>query len=306
MAYYTGNFSSFAALKNSVETALQANGWVLNGDGVLEKNGMYLRLTATTAELLLRAGTGSAAGALTGAAPNGVKIMDFTGSPMSFPATYDLHVYAGPDEVFLVVNYNGDKYQQLSWGKSNVQQIGGTGMWFSGSFQGSAASSQNHLVYTNADASYFGFVGPGIGMGCGLFAEDYGLASGCSYVHTGLDTTAWRRVGSGNGNLVGSGDLVAGLLQALPSTFNQNTVLLPLLVAQRRPSKGQTIVVDMVNARLCRNDNHLSGEIVEYGPDKWKVYPFHRKNADVRNGVAWSTGANHSGTFAYAIRYTGP
>ena len=87
MAYYTGNFSSFATLKNSVETALQANGWGLNGDGVLEKNGMYLRLTATAAQLLLQAGTGSATGALPGAAPNGVKIMDFTGSPMNFPAT---------------------------------------------------------------------------------------------------------------------------------------------------------------------------------------------------------------------------
>lgn len=303
MAYYTGNFSSFATLKNSVETALQANGWVLNG-GVLEKNGMYLRLTATAAELLLQAGTGVAAGALSGTAPNGVKIMDFEGSPMNFPATYDLHVHTGPDEVFLIVNYNGDKYQQLSWGKSNIQQIGGTGMWFSGSFHEDAASNENHLVYTSADASYFGFGWSG--MGCGLFAEHYSQGLGCSYVHTGLDSTAWRRVYSGDGNLVGSGDPVAGLLQALPSTFNQNTVLLPLLVAQGRPSKGQTIVVDMVNARLCRNDNHLSGEIVEYGADKWKVYPFHRKNADVRNGVPWPTGANHSGTFAYAIRYTGP
>ena len=60
MAFYTGNFSSFASLKNSVETALQANGWVLNGDGVLNKSDMYLRLTATTPQLLLQAGTGTA------------------------------------------------------------------------------------------------------------------------------------------------------------------------------------------------------------------------------------------------------
>lgn len=304
MAYYTGNFSSFASLKNSVETALQANGWGLNGDGVLEKNGMYLRLTATAAQLLLQAGTGSATGALPGAAPNGVKIMDFEGSPMNFPAIYDLHVNTGPDEVFLVVNYNADKYQQLSWGKSNIEQIGGTGMWFSGSFNENAASNQNHLVYTTGDASALGF--GWLGMGCGLFFEYYNQSLSCSFIHTGLDDTKWRSVYSGDGNLVGSGDVVAGLLQALPSMFNQNTVLLPLLVTQRRLSQGQTIVADMANARLCRNDNHLAGEIVTYGTDRWKVYPFHRKNADVRNGVSWSTGANHSGTFAYAIRYTGP
>lgn len=304
MAFYTGNFSSFASLKNSVETALQLNGWVLNGDGVLEKNGMYLRLTATTPQLLLQAGTGSATGALPGAAPNGVKIMDFTGSPMNFPATYDLHVHESPDEVFLVVNYNADKYQQLSWGKSNILQIGGTGMWFSGSFPESSASNQNHLVYGN---NYQYSAGWGwSGMGCGLFFEAYNQSLSCSYVHTGLDTTGWRRVYQGDGTLIGSGDIVAGLLQALPSQFNQNSVLLPLKVVQRRLSKGQTIVLDMVNARLCRNDNHLSGEIVEYGGDQWKMYPFHRKNADVRNGVQWSTGSNHTGTFAYAIRYTGP
>lgn len=304
MAFYTGNFSSFASLKNSVETALQANGWVLNGDGVLNKSDMYLRLTATTPQLLLQAGTGSATGALPGAAPNGVKIMDFTGSPMNFPATYDLHINESPDEVFLVVNYNADKYQQLSWGESTIQQIGGTGMWFSGSFNEAAASNQNHLVYASTYQYSAGFGWSG--MGCGLFFEAYNQSIACSYIHTGLDTTGWRRVNNGDGALVGSGDVVAGLLQALPSQFNQNTVLLPLMAVQRRLSQGQTVVADLVNARLCRNDNHLSGEIVEYGGDRWKVYPFHRKNADVRNAVQWSTGSNHTGTFAYAVRYTGP
>lgn len=301
--FYTGNFSTFASLKSSVEAALQLNGWSISGDGVLFKGTMFVRLTASASALTLEAGTGSSGGALPGAAPNSVKIMDFTGTPMNFPATYDLHVLTGPDEVYLVVNYNADRYQQLSWGQSNILQIGGTGLWFSGSFRGDIAPAGNYLVYTTADAANAGF-GWG-GMGCGLFFEYQNQALSCSFIHTGLDNTGWKRVSNGDGFLLGSGDPVAALLQALPSAYNQNTVLLPLMVVQRRLSKGQTIVADLVNARLCRNDNHLAGEIVDYGGTEWKVYPFHRKNADVRNGVSWNTGANHSGTFAYAIRYTG-
>ena len=305
--FYTGNFTSFDTLKTSVETALQNHGWGLNGDGTLEKGGMYIRLVASTIyQLAAFAGTGSALppAPLPGAAPYGVKIMNFSGSPMNFPATYDLHVFEDTDEVYLIVNYNGDKYQQLSFGKSRVDQVGGTGLWISGSFRSDVVQAATHLVYTSASASSAGFGWSG--MGCGLFFEAYNAANGCSYIHTGLDTTGWKKVDTGVGGLLSCGDPVAGLLQALPSMFNQSTVLLPLNVVQRRQSNGQTIVADMQNARLCRNDNHLSGEIVTYGTDRWKIYPFHRKNAAVRNGVAWATGADHTGTFAYAIRYTGP
>lgn len=304
MAFYTGTFSTFSSLKDSVQTALLSHGWTLDANGVLVKGALYFRFTATTSQLLLEAGTGSGATTLAGAAPNGVKIMDFTGSPMSLPASYDLHVNESPDEVYLVVVYNSDKVQQLSFGASNVPQIGGTGAWFSGSFPASASASQNHLIYGNNTQSSAGWGWQG--MGCGLFFEAYNVSLSCSFIHTGLDTVEWRRVYTGDGPLVGSGDVVAGLLQALPSQFNQNTVLLPLLVVQRRLSRGQTVVADMVNARLCRNDNHMLGEVVSYGAESWKIYPFHRKNTEARNAVPWPTGSSHTGTFAFALRYTGP
>lgn len=310
--FYSGNYASFASLKSSVEAALQLNGWTLSDD-ILSKNGMFLKLTASATHLLLTAGTGGSAGALAGIAPNGAKIMSYESSPMNFPGQYDLHIFNDTDEVYLIVNYNADRYQQLSWGKSNVQQIGGTGMWFSGSFREAASPvlSQTHPPALTATANQLGFNWNDSygGMGCGLFFEnsDASQNRACSYINTGLDSVAWRRVGTGDGQLFSSGDGVAALLQALPSAYNQNTVLLPLQVPQRRLSNGLTVVADMVHARLCRNDNHLSGEIVSYGGDDWKVYPFYRKNADARNGgaVYTPTPTNHSGTFAFAIRYTG-
>ena len=298
MAFYTGNFSSFASLKSSVETALQANGWALSS-GILSKGDLFLKLVADTVELTAEAGTGASAGDITGAAPL-VKLLDPTDSPINFPATYDLHINSSPDEVVLVIGYNADKYQQLSWGESRVEQVGGTGMWVTGSF--SAAEYGNSLVYWQGGYSDIG--GSFGGQGCGLFAQSWN-SSPCSFVHTGLDSAGWRGVYSNDGDLVGSCDVVAALLQSLPSQFNQNTVLLPLYATQRRLDGGLTIVVDARTIRLCRIDNHLAGEIVTYGGEDWKVYPFHRKNADVRNGVPWSTGAHHTGTFGYAVLYTG-
>lgn len=301
MAFYTGNFSSFASLKTSVESALGTEGWS-SSNGILSKSGVYVRLTATADQLLLEAGTGQTGSTLDGSVSS--KILSHVGAPFNFPAAYDLHVFNSPDEVYLVVNYNADRYQQLSFGKSNVEQIGGTGAWMSASFNSGRSAANNQLVYMAASGESLGASYSGFSLG--LFFEHDGTNVPSSAIHTGLDSTGWKTVYLNDGNLHGAGDVVAGMMASLPSDYNQNTVLLPINVAQKRLSQGLTIVASLVNARLCRNDNHLAGEVVEYGGESWKVYPFHRKNADQRNGVAWSTGADHSGTYAFAIRYTGP
>lgn len=72
-------------------------------------------------------------------------------------------------------------------------------------------------------------------------------------------------------------------------------------------NNGVATVVNPRNARLCRLDNLTPGSIVTYGADQWKVYPWLRKDATTRNGVNnnFGTPPNHTGTYGYAIRYTG-
>ena len=72
-------------------------------------------------------------------------------------------------------------------------------------------------------------------------------------------------------------------------------------------NNGVATVVNPRNARLCRLDNLTPGSIVTYGADQWKVYPWLRKDATTRNGKDNSrlTPPNHTGTYGYAIRYTG-
>jgi hypothetical protein len=48
---------------------------------------------------------------------------------------------------------------------------------------------------------------------------------------------------------------------------------------------------------------------VTIGQDRWKIYPFFKKNIQYRNGTTGASpsgGTNHSGTLAMAIRHDGP
>ena len=155
------------------------------------------------------------------------------------------------------------------------------------------------------------YCSPHEGYSCGLFFDGTASFGGNyfgSFVHTGLDSTPWRSGNSGTSNLTGykpGSSVVGSLLLQLPNISNQATVLLPIKPVAMRSSGGLTIIANPKNARYVRIDNIVPGEIITFGADRWKVYPFMRKDATQRNGVGWSAGATHTGTFGYAIKYTG-
>ncbi|MBN8224756.1 MAG: hypothetical protein J0L89_08055 [Xanthomonadales bacterium] len=302
--FYTGSAASFADLKAQIESALSLNGWAVSG-GIASKGDLYFQFEADTGSLGLAAGTGASGGALTGACPRTVKMMDFTVSPMAWPATYDIHVLADPDEVYVVLNYSVDKYQHLNFGQSNLPGVGGTGAWFTGSWDENAdPESVNNKAFSAASPSGVGLWGEGI-VG-GFFFSPAGLGGQqASFAHCGLEGTGWATdYGNAPGMLKGHEHL-ASLIHALPSLANQGTVLLPITPLMVRGSQGQTMVAAFAHARYCRIDNYVPGAVVSYGGDDWKLYPVYCKNTAARNGVSWPIGADHSGTYAVALRYTG-
>lgn len=311
MAYITGSAASFADLQTAIQNACTANGWTLSS-GIFSKNGCFFQLVAGTsdgyAQLQLFGGTGRSGTTLTGQPPSdyGAKICSNDGNVIAFPINYEIHLFTNPDEVYCIINYNSDFYQQLSFGKSDVPGIGGTGAWFSG-----AKRSDQTLTDATYGFKVFMDIGwpdtatthPYYGYGCGLFFD-----GSCSFVHTGLDATPWRSGNSGLAALTGyrsAGMQVSNLLQQLPNLYNSANVLLPIKPVALRSSGGVTIIANPKNARYLRIDNVVPGEIIKFGAEQWKCYPFYRKDSTVRNGVGWITGATHSGTFGYAIRYTG-
>ena len=311
MAYITGSAASFADLQTAIQNACTANGWTLSS-GILSKNGCFFQLVAGTsdgyAQLQLFGGTGRSGTTLTGQPPSnyGAKICSNNGNVIAFPINYEIHLFTNPDEVYCIINYNSDFYQQLSFGKSDVPGIGGTGAWFSGakrSDQTLTDSIYDNRVFMNIAWPHTATIFPHSGYGCGLFFDAV-----CSFVHTGLDATPWRSGNSDGVALTGyrsAGMQVSNLLQQLPNLYNSANVLLPIKPVALRSSGGVTIIANPKNARYLRIDNVVPGEIITFGAEQWKCYPFHRKDSTVRNGVGWPTGATHSGTFGYAIRYTG-
>lgn len=309
MTYISGTASSVDELKTALENACVTAGWVLTS-GILSKDGMYIQISGTLQMLTLRGGTGQTATVLDGepqisSTKVGVRLINYLGTKWTYPINYEIHTFTNPDEVYFIINYNTDYYQQLSFGKSTVPGIGGTGLWFTGSYSTQLTESDCGVLasfYTSIDDCG---VNNGT-MGCGNFFGTI-LAYPTHFVHNALDTTGWHYDGAGTVGYLMPASWAAGLMTSLPSNANYSNVMVPCKGVQERNNFGQTIVVNPNNLRWLRIDYINPGSNITFGAEEWRIYPFYRKSTVDRNGKYVNDGsAEHSGTWGYAIRYTGP
>ncbi|HLD65151.1 MAG TPA: hypothetical protein VJA19_03820 [Pseudomonas sp.] len=294
MSYSNGVANDMDALRSALISACTAEGWTLSGD-ILSKGTTFIRLQIVSGWLTLLGGTGISAGALTGAALAVSRIGQVNGIAITWPANYELFVFAA--EVYLVVNYNVNFYQWLAWGKSTVQGLPGSGMWYGASMFANTTSTL--AMNPTGSLSSPGYNCPG------LFWRQLSQATNSntleSRVHTGLDGFGWA---DGSGNPGASAiDGARTLLELLPNSWNSEAILLPIRAMQPRPSNKISLVADLQHARYTRIDNYTPGEVITLGADRWKVYPWYRKDAANRNG---GQGVTHTGTLGWAIRYEGP
>jgi len=307
MAHVSGTANSFADLKTSFENACVANGWTL-ADGILYKGNIYIKFTAATAYLRMDCGTGKSGSSLTGGHTHGVMMHSPTQNPITFPVNYEAHIFTDPDEVYLVMNYNTEYYQHLNFGQSDVPGITGSGIWFTGFARSdlNITSSTGHLVYMAIAASSGGTTSYD-GSDCGLFTNGGAGSYLSSFLHCTLDgITSWRlQSQSVSTSVLGAFNWASPFMFSLPNDFNSGNVLIPVRALIGRSSNTSSIAAQMKNARYVRLDNLNSGDIITFGTDQWKVYPWHRRNAAQRNGLPWNTGASHTGTCGFAFRYTG-
>lgn len=293
MAYYSGVSVDMPAVRTALLNACVAEGWTWDaGNEVLHQGSVYFHLPIVSGFLRLQGRTGLT----TGAAPDLVKIGPFTSGASGFPAftwpvNYEIFVFA--DEVYLVINYSVDVYQWLAFGKSTIP-MPGTGAWFSGTSEGTTTNHSSGVAMNASSGGGTGFLCPGILWSTGTSNNNY-------YIHSDLDAGGWAHATSGTSK-VGIAALVP-LVGLLPNSWNSEALLLPVRAYKSRASSKVSLVADLVNARITRNDNLQPGEVITLGPDQWKVFPCFRKDAADRN-VGSNRGA--SGTFAWAIRYEGP
>ncbi|MCP8465187.1 hypothetical protein NK553_14640 [Pseudomonas sp. ZM23] len=297
MSYSTGSAADLAGLRQSLFDACTADGWTLTGE-ILSKGTMFLRVQIVSGYLTFLGGTGQSAGALTGAAGAVSRIGLFAGQALVFPVKYEIFTFAA--EVYLVVNYNVSCYQWAAFGRTTVQGVPGTGMWFGASVH--ADNAINIGMLHNGGSGSTNYCIPA------LFYRDrsfgtWGAGLVECKVHHGLDSLNWSD-GVNTANPGASAiDALYPLLGMLPNAWNSEAILLPIRVFLPRPSNKLSLVADIEHARYTRVDNYTPGDIITLGADRWKVFPWYLKNAAARTGGANVT---HSGTFGWAVRYEGP
>ena len=86
-----------------------------------------------------------------------------------------------------------------------------------------------------------------------------------------------------------------------PSSYTNTPLLVPIRILVNRPTaNSRTFALSLQNCRVVRLDNNQPEDVLTFGSETWKVYPFFRRdgNQTVLNN-AWYT---NSGTFGFAIR----
>lgn len=301
MAYVTGSAGNFNDLLLAFQQACTANDWTLTG-AVLSKGACVMQLGIAGNYLSLLGGTGiDSQGALVAPGPMTAAIGPiWSTEPFGFPLTYEVHVLTAPDEVYLVVNYAVDRFQWLAFGCSPVPGLPGTGNWYGASLgQITPYYYAISMGLTNG-ATYPNSIAPA------LFWNSNAYDGRSSVFHHGLDGGGWTW-GQGYNYGVTAADALTALnpcLSRQPNTWNGETVLLPIQPLIGRPSNKVSIVGDLAHARYLRNDNLGPGQVIALGPDRWKTYPWYRKNASARDGTNYN--GTDSGTLGWAVRYTGP
>lgn len=298
MAYVTGTASDITQLRSALLTALSSNGWSVSGN-IVSKGDCYVSVTddAVNDRLALQCGLGASGTTITTPTPYPVYHMKpLSGEAFVYPMAYYIHIVG--NEVYLVTNWDIDKWLTLGFGQSPIPGMPGTGVWIAGT--GYAASYAGGYFTWNSGCMAGNFyASANVDARTGLFVTysgDGGSYSAGCYVHHGL--TGWS---GGAGALAKTVNACRQLtLIDNPGTnATGQAILCPIQPYIERGSGKTSLVADLQAARYVRMDTLEPGDTITLGTDQWKVYPLYKKNSAVRDG-----GDFHSGTYGYAIRYT--
>ena len=316
MPYYSGTLANRAAIIPTIVAACTANGWNWDAaSNTLSKGPVFLVLTliSATAYQCIQVQGKTGADDAPGNCPAYIQTMSSTVNHVftwTWPASYE--IFLSDTEVYVVFNFNDTFYTFLAFGVSNMAaKLPGTGMFFavsSPTVQAVFGMSTNLNGKGNIDV-YTMEASAG-----GLFWH----TGGAGYIHHGYANTAGNNHSYVDNPWVLSaapGCYVLDLISALPNTWNDEIVLLPIRLfavsktmstssSSLRYPQNRYLVGELQDCRYCRNTYHPPGSIVTIGQDRWKIYPHLQRNTSVPN--AGNTVSSHSGTFAFAVRYDGP
>ncbi|MDE2000386.1 MAG: hypothetical protein KGI52_15830 [Burkholderiales bacterium] len=302
MPYQTGTATSPADLQTKIAAFATANGWTANGAPVksYSQAGCYFALSVDgSGRLVINGGNGAdGTGALTGVCAQGGAIYL---PSAAWPATYHLFAHTAPVSLWCVVNYSGDYYQWLAAGNITTYGTYTGGNWFGGwtkSVTGTLTPCMSQLYGGYTGASGYGSVAPFMSP---YVNGAYQVSS--AFVHCELDGALWP--GDASGINYPTFSLQASPLWARgPNVWNAQTVLLPWILWLSRVGGYTSPIGHIAHLRAARIDNYTPGDIITLGPDRWKIFPWWRK--DTANPLGNIGTGGTTGTLAFVLRYDGP
>lgn len=323
MKYYTGSAADFGALETIIKDNLTTDlGWTVNGD-VVKKNGMFFRIWQQVVSsydgLSIIMGDADNSGTLQPLSPftgsNGGSIHNNAALQMSFPITYFMHAFTeeddGADEIYIVINFNNDKYLHMGFGKVTIPEVIGsaTGGWFSASIARSATRTGSSSTYRSLQLTAGGptapynlyssstsnIVAPFWTQNNTPTAANINVDPSSQNKCLHIDIDSAKRIINGGAGL----NVISYLLEAAPMSLNSGHLLIPIKALYYRTSSRMAIVNQHKFARWCRNDQIPAEGVISFGGEDWKVYPLFSRNVLSR---ATHGQTLDSGTYAVAYR----
>lgn len=312
MAYYSGQVASYQELLNVLVAACVEQGWIW-ADGILSKNNVSIKFQVnnTPAEsngpgLIAQIGTGQSGSNLINPATSKQRIGKISsagwGAIFDFPLIYNIHIQNNAlDEVYCVINHSVDTYQYLAFGHFNSLDYGA---WISAT-TGLRYSSEtaNRIVLTPSFDGPTWVYSKVRAIFWMLYVDSYSSSQTVSEVVWDQQNNIWLNDAPQRGVELSAYLEIHGLIQRQPSNWSSNAILLPINIYTKKNPQKNSLIFSLFNARYIRIDNYEPDQIINLNGDRWKVYPFYKKNINDRDNI-YSGG--HSGTFGWAIRYDGP
>lgn len=310
MPYATGSANNFTDVLNALLTLATANGWTWDNVAlVLSKGNVYAKLTVNGVNpdfMRVQGAEGLVGGVLTNPTSMTPQMHATCLNPIVWPVTYHILIGDAPETVAIFINH-ATYWQWMLFGQGINFGVPGLATYYSATFHPNGQSSTSRVTLDrNGSQSTNGF-----NMALPFF--HYNTATfmigndrqNC-VANINFEGCRWANESLFNNQPVRAIQPVDILMQAQPNTWNGEAVLLPFRVMGARPSGLYSYLFELGHIRILRNTNYNDGDVITLGPDKWKVFPGRQKNTtfpDVGSAANW---ADHSGTWAMAIRYDGP